>query len=65
MNVIALIIPLSIILGALFVVCFIIAARSGQYDDLDTPAYRLLIDEEDKNKESNQPLTAFRGKKDE
>lgn len=64
MNVIALIIPLSILLGVLFVVCFIIAARSGQYDDLDTPAYRLLIDEENKN-HNNQSLTAFRGKKDE
>ncbi len=63
MNVIALIIPLSILLGTLFVVCFIIAAKSGQYDDLDTPAYRLLIDEENKN--NNQSLTAFRGKKDE
>ena len=52
MNVVALIVPLSILLGSIFVVCFIFAARKGQYDDLDTPAYRLLLDDEETHKQT-------------
>lgn len=55
MNVLILIIPLSLILGAIFVVCFIMAAKSGQYDDLDTPAYRLLIEDEKKQINVTKP----------
>lgn len=45
MNIIVLIIPLSLLLGTIFVIAFIRAAKSGQYDDLDTPAYRLLLED--------------------
>lgn len=61
MNVLVLIIPLSLILGTIFVVCFIMAAKSGQYDDLDTPAYRLLI--EDEKKQINDTTTTQQRKK--
>lgn len=44
MNVILLLIPLALLLGAFFVACFIWAAREGQFDDLDDPPERILHD---------------------
>lgn len=50
MNVIYLVLPLAIILAIGFVAAFIWATRSGQYDDMDSPAVRMLHDEEDTSK---------------
>jgi cbb3-type cytochrome oxidase maturation protein len=47
MNILSLLIPLALGLGLFFVGLFIWATRSGQWDDLDTPAQRMLIDAED------------------
>lgn len=44
MNVLFLLIPVSLILLVLAVAVFFWAVRSGQFDDLDTPAYRILMD---------------------
>lgn len=57
MIVIFFILPLALLLASLSVFGFLWATRKGQYDDLDTPPLRLLIDEEyvekpDKNKNS-------------
>lgn len=49
MNVIYLVLPLAIILAIGFVAAFIWATRSGQYDDMDSPAVRMLHDEEDQD----------------
>lgn len=49
MEIITLLIPMAIILGALFLGGFIWMARSGQYDDLDTPAHRMLLDDQKKD----------------
>lgn len=40
-------IPATIVLAALGVWAFVIAARKGQFDDLDTPAIRAVFDDED------------------
>jgi cbb3-type cytochrome oxidase maturation protein len=45
MEVLTLLIPLALILGLLFLVLFIWAAKKGQFDDLDTPAKRMLFEE--------------------
>lgn len=45
MNILYLMVPLSLLLGTVFVVAFVRSARSGQYDDLVTPANRILIEE--------------------
>jgi cbb3-type cytochrome oxidase maturation protein len=37
--------PLAIILAIVFIVGFIWMTMKGQYDDLETPAQRMLIDE--------------------
>tara|TARA_R110002167_G_scaffold363560_1_gene583821 strand:- start:19745 stop:20008 length:264 start_codon:yes stop_codon:yes gene_type:complete len=43
MSVIYLMIPAALLLAALGVGAFIIAAKKGQFDDLDTPALRAVL----------------------
>lgn len=45
MSVIFLVLPLALLIVAGAVVAFVWSARSGQFDDLDTPAMRVLHDE--------------------
>lgn len=45
MDVIYYLLPLALFMALLFLVSFIFAVRNGQYEDLDTPAYRMLLDE--------------------
>jgi cbb3-type cytochrome oxidase maturation protein len=45
MTVIFLLIPLSILIATGFLLAFIWAVRSGQYEDTQTPAMRLLLEE--------------------
>ena len=47
MSVILLMLPVALLLAGLGVWAFIRAAKSGQFDDLDGAAQRILIDEED------------------
>ncbi len=47
MNVIYLVLPIAIVLAIGFVAAFIWATRTGQYDDMDSPAVRMLNDEDD------------------
>ena len=47
MNILFALIPLSLLLLAAAVWAFFWAVRSVQFDDLDTPAVRILLDEED------------------
>jgi cbb3-type cytochrome oxidase maturation protein len=47
MSVLFLLVPLAIVLAACAVAAFFWTVRSGQMDDLDTPAYRALWDDED------------------
>ncbi|MCP4492940.1 MAG: cbb3-type cytochrome oxidase assembly protein CcoS [Gammaproteobacteria bacterium] len=46
MEIIYLLIPLSIVLLGLIVWVFMWAIGSGQFDDLEGPAHRILMDEE-------------------
>lgn len=47
MNIIFLLIPLSIVLVAVAVWAFFWAVGNGQFDDLDTPAWRILTDDDE------------------
>lgn len=44
MNAILFLLPIAILLGAIFAVLFVLAVRSGQFDDLDDPPERILHD---------------------
>lgn len=46
MSVLFLLLPASLLLGSAFLVLFIRAVRSGQYEDTVTPAMRVLADDE-------------------
>ncbi|MDH5353002.1 MAG: cbb3-type cytochrome oxidase assembly protein CcoS [Gammaproteobacteria bacterium] len=46
MEILYLLIPLSIVLLGLIVWVFMWAIGSGQFDDLEGPAHRILMDEE-------------------
>ncbi|MBF0197292.1 MAG: cbb3-type cytochrome oxidase assembly protein CcoS [Planctomycetes bacterium] len=59
MSVIYILLPLALVLVILALWAFIHAVKTGQFDDLSTPAYRLLIDDEvreakDKQEGDNQ-----------
>ena len=46
MNILYLLIPISLVLLGLIVWVLMWAVRSGQFDDLEGPAHRILLDEE-------------------
>lgn len=48
MDVLIYLIPIALLLGGIGLAAFIWSLKSGQYDDLDGAARRILIDEENK-----------------
>jgi len=46
MNILLILIPAALVLGAIGLGAFIWSIRTGQYDDLDGAAQRILIDDE-------------------
>ncbi|MGH1456821.1 MAG: cbb3-type cytochrome oxidase assembly protein CcoS [Alphaproteobacteria bacterium] len=47
MSILIYLIPLALLLGLLGLVAFIWSIKSGQYDDLDGAANRILMDDDD------------------
>jgi cbb3-type cytochrome oxidase maturation protein len=47
-EILYLLIPLSVALVTVIVVAFLWAVRSGQFDDLEGPAHRILTDDDDR-----------------
>ncbi len=54
MEILYLMIPLSILLGSFFLAAFILASRGEQFEDMETPAMRILLDD---NLENEVPKT--------
>lgn len=46
MSVIYIVLPMALVFAGFFVVAFIWAVRHGQLDDLETPAARMLFDDD-------------------
>lgn len=46
MSVIYILLSISIIVAIIFFIAFIIAVKSGQYDDSYTPSIRMLFEDE-------------------
>ena len=46
MGVIYIVLPLALVIAVVAVLAFIWAVRSGQFDDMDTPAVRILHDDD-------------------
>jgi cbb3-type cytochrome oxidase maturation protein len=56
MEIIVVLLPLALGLGAVFLGFFLWAVTKGQYDDVETPRYRMLLDD------SNGPVDRKKGK---
>ncbi len=50
MNVLIYLIPVALFLGGLGLAAFLWSLKSGQYEDLDGAANRILIDDEDEDR---------------
>ena len=48
MHYLAVLVPLAILMGVVGLAAFLWSLRSGQYEDLDGAAERVLLDDEDK-----------------
>ncbi len=46
MSIIYILMPLALLLGFGFLFAFIKMSIEGQFDDLETPAHRILLDDE-------------------
>ncbi|MCP4521107.1 MAG: cbb3-type cytochrome oxidase assembly protein CcoS [Cytophagales bacterium] len=53
MNVIIILIGISIVLAVLFLTAFVLAIKSGQFDDNHSPSIRILLDEKQNKNTSN------------
>jgi cbb3-type cytochrome oxidase maturation protein len=53
MSVLFIVLPLALVIAAIALAAFFWAARAGQFDDLDTPAARILFDEDLKSDKPN------------
>ncbi len=57
MSVIYLLISISIVVAVAFFIAFIMAVKTGQYDDDYTPSVRMLFDDELSKSKSSKPKT--------
>jgi cbb3-type cytochrome oxidase maturation protein len=57
MEILYLLVPLAVIMAGVIVWAFLWSIRSGQFDDLEGPAHRILMDEDDAppHKQDNKP----------
>jgi len=55
MEVIYIVLPLAIVLAGVALAAFLWAVRKGQYDDLDTPPYRALFDDNESGSKALKP----------
>jgi cbb3-type cytochrome oxidase maturation protein len=45
MDAIFFLLPIAVLLGAIFTILFVVAVKRGQFDDLDDPPKRILKDD--------------------
>ncbi|MEK6770523.1 MAG: cbb3-type cytochrome oxidase assembly protein CcoS [Pseudomonadota bacterium] len=55
MEVLYLLIPLAVLIAIGIVAVFLWAVKSGQFDDLEGPAHRILMDDEDDRPGEREP----------
>jgi cbb3-type cytochrome oxidase maturation protein len=47
MKIVFLLLPIALLLGGGFLVTFLVLSARGEYDDLETPAHRILLDDDE------------------
>ena len=63
MDALSMTILLGVLVMLIIVIAFVITVKSGQYDDLDGPAYRILMDDDDPLIPGNKKNTVEKIKK--
>ena len=58
MSALYVVLPLALVFAAAWIVAFAWATRRGQLDDLDTPAARMLFDDDEEEGESGAESTS-------
>ena len=56
MSVIIILVIIGVIVAGIFLIGFIWAVKSGQYDDMYSPSVRLLFDDDNDIKEENDTV---------
>jgi cbb3-type cytochrome oxidase maturation protein len=46
MNIVWFLVPAALLMGAGFLVLFVVAGSRGQFEDLETPAVRILLEDQ-------------------
>lgn len=47
MSVLFVALPIALLVAGAAVVAFVVSVKNGQFDDLDTPPLRMLLDDDD------------------
>jgi len=55
MNALLMLIPVALVLGGLGLAAFLWALRTGQFDDLDGAAHRILFDDDEDMLPKDEP----------
>ncbi len=55
MNILVLMIPMALLLGFGFMAAFLWATAQGQFDDVETPAHRILQDDPQERTSHDKP----------
>ena len=65
MDILFILIPLAIILVGVAITAFFMSVKSGQYDDLEGPGHRILMDDDDPLIPEYKPKSAKKSLRDE
>ena len=60
MEIVYLLLPIAIVIAIVAVGVFFWAVKSGQFEDLEGPAHRILMDEDDAEKKNDEESTPSR-----
>jgi cbb3-type cytochrome oxidase maturation protein len=60
MDVIIYLIPIALFLGVLGLIAFLWSLKTGQFDDLDGAAHRILFDDDEPGTSRDRPLPSLR-----
>ncbi len=65
MSVVFILVFVAIIMAGAFLIAFVWAVKSGQYEDTYTPSVRILFDDQEiKESENSQKITKEKGEKE-
>lgn len=64
MDIIYVLVPLSIVLIGIATMVFFWAVRSGQFDDMDSPAHKILFDDDESGRTPESNPTPPEAEKD-